>query len=365
MRYGLYQLKKAPERRNDWVYILDHTIEFGKKQCLLVLGISLEKLRRRKCKLRHNDMTVLAIDIIDSATGQSVTDCLLGIANKTGFPVQIVSDGGANILNGCRYFANHKDCQHEIRQTYDVTHKAALILKHQLKNDKMWKSFCSKIAFSKGCLVHTELGYLVSPKPRDKSRWQNLDPYIKWAEMILNQYPELLSKANCEKFKDRLSWVEEYKPYIEEWRLMLKTLQAVQYEIKHNGLSNKTVVAVKKALDIPETQSQRLSNIKSELTVYVEDACKGLNGTFLGCSDIIESIFGKYKNFSGKSSMKEIGRAILTIPAFVGKIKHDEVKQAMESISAKEVSEWQKENIGISFLSKRKKAFNFRNPKTG
>ena len=101
------------------------------------------------------------------------------------------------------------------------------------------------------------------------------------------------------------------------------------------------------------------------MIIYVEDACQDINGIFLGCSDIIESIFGKYKNFSGKSSMKEIGRAVLTIPAFVGKIKHNEVKQAMESISAKDVSKWQKENIGISFLSKRKEAFNLKKQKTG
>lgn len=205
MRYGLYQLNKPPERRDDWVYILDHTIEFGKKQCLLVLGVSLEKLRKRKCKLQHKDMTVLAIDIIDSATAKSVTDCLLNIAEKTGFPVQIVSDGGRNILNGCLFFANHKDCPHEIRQTYDVTHKTALILKHQLKDDKIWQSFCSKIAFSKSCLVHTELGYLSPPKPRDKSRWQNLDMYVKWAEMILKQNPYKMPKTAAEKFDDKLA----------------------------------------------------------------------------------------------------------------------------------------------------------------
>ena len=80
MRYGLYQLKKLPEKRDDWVYILDHSIEFGKKQCLLIIGIPLEKFRKNKCKLRHQDMTVLATDIVESATGQSVTDSLMNVA---------------------------------------------------------------------------------------------------------------------------------------------------------------------------------------------------------------------------------------------------------------------------------------------
>ena len=62
--------------------------------------------------------------------------------------------------------------------------------------------------------------------------------------------------------------------------------------------------------------------------------------------------------------MKEIGRAILTIPAFTSSIKYREVKIAMETISAKEVLEWQKDNIGQSLFSKRKAAFKLKKGKT-
>jgi hypothetical protein len=61
--------------------------------------------------------------------------------------------------------------------------------------------------------------------------------------------------------------------------------------------------------------------------------------------------------------MKEIGRAILTIPAFTNTIDYNEVKDAMETISAKEVAEWQKDNIRISLFAKRKQAFNLKKQK--
>lgn len=364
MRYGLYQLKKLPKRRDDWIFILDHSIEFGKKQCLLILGISKEKFLKNNCRLQHKDMTVLATDIIESATGQSVTDSLVKVAEKTGFPAQIVSDGGSNILNGCHDFIGLSNTVQPIRQTYDVTHKTALLLKHQLKNDKIWQSFCKKTAFSKKCLVHTELGYLAPPKPRDKSRWQNLDMYIKWAEMILSQKTKSMSKSEAEKFKAKLSWLTEYKPHIKEWRTMLNILHAVKYEVKTNGFSNKTTDAVKKEIDKLTIKSQRLQDVKSQVIIYVDEESDGIEGVILGCSDIIESIFGKYKNFSGKSPMKEIGRAILTIPAFTSTIDYKQVKEAMETISAKEVAEWQKNNIGSSLFSKRKQAFNLKKEKS-
>ena len=51
--------------------------------------------------------------------------------------------------------------------------------------------------------------------------------------------------------------------------------------------------------------------------------------------------------------MKEIGRAIQTIPAFTSSINYHEVKLAMETISAQAVIKWQKDNIGQSPFSKR------------
>lgn len=146
---------------------------------------------------------------------------------------------------------------------------------------------------------------------------------------------------------------------------MLNILHAVKHEVKSNGFNSQTTGAVRRAISKLEIDNPRLKTIEAQVIEYIEEESIAMNGVYLGCSDIIESIFGKYKNFSSKSSMKEIGRSILTIPAFVGKIKHDEVKQAMETISANEVPKWLKENIGISFFTKRKEAFKLCNQKTG
>lgn len=363
MRYGLYKLKQVPAKRNDWVFFLDHSIEFGKKQCLLVLGVTLEKFRKNKCRLRHKDMEVLAVDIVESATAASVTDCLEKITKNTGIPVQFLSDGGRNILKGCIEFMKLQTANASIRQTYDVTHKTALILKHQLEEDKTWLTFCRKVIESKRSLVHTELGFLSPPKPRDKSRWQNLDAYVKWAEMILQQKTESMSNAEAERFTDKLSWLQEYRQHIREWRMMLDILDAVKTEVKINGFRKQTKREFQKSISCMKINSLRLKDVRDEVFTYVESECAGITGVYPGCSDIIESVFGKYKNFSGKSPMKEIGRSILTIPVFTSNVDYNEVKEAMESVSAKDVSTWLKENIGTSLLTRRKRAFKFKNPK--
>ncbi|MBF0433270.1 MAG: hypothetical protein HQK83_18460 [Fibrobacteria bacterium] len=77
---------------------------------------------------------------------------------------------------------------------------------------------------------------------------------------------------------------------------------------------------------------------------------------WLGTSDIIESIFGKYKNFSARSTMKGIGKIILTIPVFTSKITSGNIKTALETTSNYRLKNWIHKNIGTSFFSKRKLA---------
>jgi hypothetical protein len=97
--------------------------------------------------------------------------------------------------------------------------------------------------------------------------------------------------------------------------------------------------------------------------VYIEAETSGIGDDqiLLGSSDIIESVFGRYKGFSGKTPMKEVGRAVLAIPVFTGKFDAAEVRTAMESVPAKDVDDWLRQNIGESFLSKRKRAFSLIN----
>ena len=187
--------------------------------------------------------------------------------------------------------------------------------------------------------------------------------YVKWVEMILSQNPQTLSPTGIKKFEEKLSWVDDYKTDIKEWRAMLDILKITKHEIKFNGLSNKTLDATKDAINKLKITGSRLKTMETQIIEYIEYECRAIDGVYLGCSDIIESIFGKYKNFSGKSPMKEIGRAILIIPAFTSSINYREVKIAMETISAKEVLEWQKDNIGQSLFSKRKAAFKLKKGK--
>lgn len=357
LRFGLYKLQQAAEKRSDWVYILDHTIEFGTKKCLVVLGLPLKLFRSNRYKIRHQDMEVLAISIVEKATASSVTKVLHRISKITGIPVQIVSDNGSNIKRGIKDFIKKIKCDFTIHQTYDVTHKAAIILKHHLKDDENWKLFIDFACKTKRSLIHTVLGFIAPPKPRDKARWLNLDAYIEWAENILHLEKEKMCKPERDKFNDKLSWIRKFKKNITEWRTMLDILKTLKKEVKLNGLSEETKSNFEKSISGLRLDTPRLVMVRNEVLTYLEEECAEMSGVYLGCSDIIESVLGKYKIFSAKSPMKEVGKAVLTIPVFTSTVDLGEVKTAMESVSSKELKTWLDKNIGTSLFAKRKQAF--------
>ena len=59
---------------------------------------------------------------------------------------------------------------------------------------------------------------------------------------------------------------------------------------------------------------------------------------FLATSDIIESIFGKYKIFASSSPNSEINEMILTLLLSTTKVTPDKVLQAMETIHLTDVN---------------------------
>lgn len=357
MRFGFHKLLKPVEWREDWIYLLDHTIDFGVKKCLVVLGVTLEKFRQNQCKLRHQDMEILAIAIHESATAASVQETLETVSATTGVPAQIVSDNGSNIKRGVEDFLKEKP---GTKYTYDITHKAGILLKHHLENDANWKLLVNKTCETKRSLLHTILGFLAPPKPRDKSRWLNLDSYLDWAEKMLCFGEVNMECIEREKYDLKLAWLHDFKPYLKEWRTMLDMLNAAKEDVKINGLRRESVKRFKKAIFDLNIRTTRLKQLKREIIEYLNEESADINDPepWLGCSDIIESIFGKYKNFSAKTPMKEVGRAVLTIPVFTSEISLEEVKVAMENVSTLDVNNWLGQNIGDTFFAKRKRAYN-------
>ncbi|MCP4391300.1 MAG: hypothetical protein GY802_23610 [Gammaproteobacteria bacterium] len=73
-------------------------------------------------------------------------------------------------------------------------------------------------------------------------------------------------------------------------------------------------------------------------------------------SDIIESLFGKFKHIIERSPKADMNRTTLVIPALCGKIDGQAIAQALAHTAHSDIQRWEQENIPDT-LRKRRHAF--------
>jgi hypothetical protein len=184
-------------------------------------------------------------------------------------------------------------------------------------------------------------------------------------EEAFAKYGEIICEAadkGRRYFQEKLGWLTSYKDEIACYAEMIELVQIVQQQVKQEGLSQSSRIDFENSIK-DKVLTAPAEQIKEEIIGYLtEEGGKIPAGEIrLGTSDVIESIFGKYKQHTAKSPLKEVGKMILTIPVFVTKITSDLVKRAMESVSTIDVKKWADQMFGPSALSKRREAFMLKN----
>jgi hypothetical protein len=99
--------------------------------------------------------------------------------------------------------------------------------------------------------------------------------------------------------------------------------------------------------------------IYSDIQEYISDTIAPIpdGETWPGCSDIIESIFGRFKNYAKNTPFKGITQMVMAIPTFTTKITKDKIRRALEFKTVKNTIKWLRNNIGESMAFKRRNAF--------
>jgi hypothetical protein len=119
-RRGYYKLTRPKELADDWVWLVDHTVQLGAEKCLVILGIRLCNLPAPGDCLSHEDVEPIALFPVKQSNCEVVLQQLEDTLPKTGVPREIIGDKGSDLKSGVEKF-----CQ-EHRETcyvYDVKHK--------------------------------------------------------------------------------------------------------------------------------------------------------------------------------------------------------------------------------------------------
>jgi hypothetical protein len=348
LRCGLFLLRRDVPPREDWVWILDWTIRVGQKKCLLILGVSLEQLQARPGALEHHQVVVLDLCVTAHCTGADIEKRLKRLAGRVGVPKQIVSDHGSDLSKGVRLF---QAANPVVVDTYDVTHKLACLVKAELEADPRWAEFLRNCTSSLFQLQQSRGAFLTPPRPRSLERYMNVDMPDKTlvAELLALDEQEATSFL-----EEKLGWLRDFRQEVARYQRLVEAVKQTEEEVKNDGLTRRTAARLWQQMPAQLRRDASLREFLRSLKGYLEkEGSKVPVGqSWLGTSDVIESLFGKYKCFLEKSPDGEVGASVLALPLLTVDLTAELVHEALLTVSAQDVRSWAEEIIGPSNLSK-------------
>lgn len=348
-KLGYYLLTCPKERADDWIIFLDHTIRLGPKKLFVVMGIREAHIEFQR-PLCLQDLTPLREIAREHWTGDIIATLLRDLQQELGTIQSAVGDYGSDIKKGLRLA--------DIAHIHDVTHHIALILKALYANDPTYQDITHRLARVRKQFAQTEAAHLLPPKQRTKSRYHNLKPLAEYGRHV-RQYLSHPHDANVaeQRVQQALLWLPAHAAFFDELLEISTLVSTIEWHVKHRGLSPASITACCHALETVTPEKGR--TLKTRMLQYFRLTCTLVETSecLLCTSDILESAFGKYKNYLSDNSMAGITGLALCIAAFTSSLEARELKEAYERTTTQAVQTWIRDNIGPTLLKKRRDAF--------
>jgi len=344
LKYGLYALLQ-PTPKGKYVLICDESVEIGREHLMLVLAIPVHR-SSPIAPLNMGEVKVLDLAVQGSWKGPEVAQMIQ--AKKQEYDLEFV------------YGISDKD--HVLKNAFaacdipwigDCTHQLANSTKALFKQDEAFNTFIKRLNALRAKWIMSKNNLYVPPALRSKTRFHQLFVVHKWAEDILRKWETISADA-----RDELSFVKQAQSIITVMRHFHDLIEAFAAIFKSKGIQKNS----RREWDVfvEKYSSENLLSDKAEQFIAQMDRYLDQQQTKLGsqmqilcCSDIIESMFGKYKN---KGGMKMITDDVLKIAAYPEEKKLKDVQQAMQQIKIVDILQWKKQNTTVSKLSLIKRA---------
>jgi hypothetical protein len=362
-RLGLYELTCPQEAADDWVWLVDHTVQLGQHKGLVVIGLRLGDWQADPRPLEHEDVRLLHLEPMEHSDGQAVRRELKKVIARTGVPRQIVSDGGADLKKGIELF---RQAHPQTTHTYDITHKVACLLKKELETDPAWEQFITESNLARRGLALTSAGFLVPPALKTKARYMNLDSLVAWGRQALAYLKRLRRRrqkraaaaVEARLIEARLKGLRRFRGRLTEWSNLLAVAQAAEHYVRHRGWHAAAEADLRRCLQ-PLATCARSRRLKKRLLQFAaEQAAAARPGErLIGSTEVLESLIGKYKRLQALHSAHGMTQMILALGAIVGRRCGETVCRALTHITTRHVADWCRAHLGQTLQSRRHRAF--------
>jgi hypothetical protein len=330
LRLGCYALLRPLPQNVPWLWIIDHTIQIGAKKLFLIVGCPLADVPFSQRCLSLADLHLVALVPMEESNQHRVDAELEKASQRTGAPRLIVADQGPDLTKGIERFQQRHG---NTAAVGDIAHHGANVLENRWERDPRWAEMLKRFSQTNQQIRQTADALLLSPVLRNKSRFMNVGPLLRFARRVL----ALLKREEPnEKAKQRYGWLLEYEEDLAGWLEQYGVVEKTIKRVRLHGLNERTREELEKEWGVLSARAGT-QMVRGHMRAYVaKNVRQAQQGeTLAASSEVLESAFGKLKAKAGESGKGELTAIAMSLGAILGKHDEEEVRQALDAVPQK------------------------------
>jgi len=360
-RVGKGLLKEVKKLDKEWIAIMDHSIDIGTKQVFVVLRVEADIFLQREGAITLKDCECIGIKVSTKVTGESVSKDLEEIFTKAGEPIAIIKDNGGALKKGLEIY--NQEHNSNIETIEDITHIVANGLKKQFEKTKQYEEYMKMLREGANKVRQTYLAFLTPPKLRIKGKFQAISRLNNWTnKLIETKIFSQRGKAKKDSLLGKLRIAFPNFKSLESFaKIFIKTTKVtnnIMKILKKRGLNINTYHQSMELLKKLPKNSKTRKTTRVWLEKHIKIQKKLAPYPLPISSDIIESLFGKFKYKLERTPQSDMNRSVLLIPLLCGDLDNQKLLTTLKKTKHKELKEWEDKNIPHTVRKERLKFFN-------
>jgi hypothetical protein len=360
LRLGHAMLTAPRLVAEDWVWLIDHSVQIGQDKCLVILAVRAADLPEPGQSLRHEDLELIELLPAPSWTRAEVDQALEKSVERTGsVPRAIVNDHGVDLAGGVALFRQRHPQTVEV---YDAKHKAACLLRARLERDPRWQAFQTRVAQTRCAVQQTELAFLTPPGPKPKARFMNLERQLAWARRVLANLrePTAVRKfTTVRRLREKFGWAAAFEADVTEWSQWQQVVDAMVALINSHGIYQGVAEVLASQLSQLDALVSSARSLGEELVQFVrsQESLVRPGERLPGSTEVLESCFGKFKQLEKQHARGGFTQLLLGFGALLADVTTEVVRHAMQASRTLDVRRWVADTLGVTVFAQRKIAY--------
>ena len=351
-------MESSRKLRGEWLAIVDMSIDVAFKKVLVVLRVPLGVFDSRQEALKLCDVSCVGLEVSRQWDGDKVCEALQRILGDGSGLKVILKDNGSDLAKGVNLWRENHATDH-VFLVSDLGHEVANAMKEEFTASLKFSEITQTIKSSATKIFQSPYACLAPPKLRSKGRFMSICRLARWFEKMKTAMggPGRVHKESpAADLRRMMGGLASLHYPLDKLLKFSNATSAMMKLLKCKGLNQSSYREARSILDQLPLRSAVQRRLKAWINTHMAiQARLSIGQTPLPVSsDVIESLFGSYKNLLARNNKAEFNHLVLAIPAMCGHTAIDDITESQQSVTHKRYMDWVEKNIGTTAMMQRR-----------